>query len=116
VAPVLVASDGFAGIRVGWNFERLAGAQVALFVACPSDPGERATSTVGTTVVEETGEGGNVSIAIGTEALIEGARSDASKAQQRNLMSRRVVVGADVDAIPVADEDEGRHCNNNREG
>lgn len=72
MAPALVASDRFARIRIGWNFDGLAGTQIALLVAHPNDPGESAASTVGTAVVEETGEGCNFRIAIGTEALIEG--------------------------------------------
>lgn len=103
MAPVLVACDRFARIRIGWNVDGLAGTQIALFVACLRDPGDRATSTMGSAVVEETGEGCNFRIAIGTEALIEGTRGDATKAQHRDLVSRRVVV-----AVTTADEEEDR--------
>jgi hypothetical protein len=128
MTPIVVAGSVLARIRVEGNLERLAGTQIALCVARARDPGGCAASTVGTAIVEETGEGGNVGVAVGIETLMKGARGDATEAQHWNVIafdrifhvcSVAIVVAIDVDV--AAQDEERRHdncegeCEGNRE-
>ena len=128
MAPILIAGSVLARIRVEGNLERLAGTQIALRVARARDPGGCAAPTVGAAVVEETGEGGNVGVAVGIETLMKGARGDAAEAQHWNVIAFdrifhvcSVATAVVVDVAVAAQDEERRHdhregeCEGNRE-
>ena len=97
------------------NLKQFAGTQITLCIACASDPGGCAASTVGATIVEETCEGGNIKGAVGNETLIKGTRVDATQAQHRNVIAfDRIfhVCSVEVVVDVVAAQDEEHRQNN----